>query len=294
MGNKGIRYAIRDGFVGLKRHPMILLVSITTMFILLVLLGSYVVFALNANAIVKDAGEIPPIEIQFKVGTPEDVVVNLAQQFEDNNNIGEYKVMSPSDNMQDFKSLMEKDDLFDEFNYQDHIPWSILLRLRDPKLGDAFKAEVMQYPGVYDVMMETALMKTLEQAINSVNIFSVVVFIILLFVTVFVINNMIKMIALSRSNELSIMKTMGATDAYIRIPFIIEGVFVALIASIMAIAIIFIGYAYILNSQTGGFIAESLLPFMGIIFPVILSVLLFSLFVGTLTSALSVKKYIQV
>ncbi len=294
MGNKGLRYAIRDGFVGLKRHPLILLVSITTMFIMLVLLGAFVIFAVNANQILQEAGEIPPIEIQFEVGVDPNLVVGLAEQFEDNPNIVEYKVMSPEDNMDDFMELIEKDELFDEFDFKQHIPWSILLRLSDPKLGGAFHDEVIGYPGVYDVMMETALMQTLETAIQSVSVVSMVVFAVLVFVSILVINNMIKVIALSRSTELSIMKTMGATDLYIRIPFIIEGLFVSLVASAVSLLVLFLSYNILLRNVSAGFIAKSLLPLQAILWPAIIAVTAFAVFIGGITSALSVKRYIQV
>ncbi len=294
MGNKGLRYAIRDGFIGLKRHPMVLILSITTMFIMLSLLAAFVVFAFNANAVLKEAGEIPPVEIQFELGVNPDMVVNLAEQFEQNDNIVEYKVMSPADNMEDFIKLMDKDGLFDEFNYEDHIPWTILLRLKDPQLGQAFKAEVLQYPGVYDVMMETALMSSLESAIQTVSLLSLLVFFILLIVSVMVINNMIRIIALSRANELSIMKTMGATDLYIRIPFVIEGLFVSLLASILSIAVILSAYNILLNRLKAGFISDSLLTVGQVALPVVLVVLVLAVLVGGLTSYLSVKRYIRV
>ncbi|MDO5033523.1 MAG: permease-like cell division protein FtsX [Eubacteriales bacterium] len=294
MGNKGLRYAIRDGFTGLKRHPMVLILSITTMFIMLSLLAAFVVFAYNANIVLKEAGEIPPVEIQFQLGVSQDSVVNLAKQFEDNENIVEYKVMSPADNMSDFMDLMGKEGLFDEFNYEDHIPWTILLRLGDPTLGQAFKNEVMQYPGVYDVMMETALMSTLQSAIQTVSLVSILVFLILFIVSVMVINNMIRIIALSRSNELSIMKTMGATDLYIRIPFVIEGLFVSLLASILSVTAILLAYHFVLNSLAAGFISDSLLPLGQLVLPVVLVVVLLALLVGGLTSFFSVKRYIRV
>ena len=294
MGNKGLRYAISDGFIGLKRHPMVLILSITTMLIMLSLLASFVVFAFNANAVLKEAGEIPPVEIQFELGVDSESVVNLAKQFDANENIVEYKVMSPADNMADFIKLMDKDGLFDEFDYEKHIPWTILLRLKDPQLGQAFKSEVMQYPGVYDVMMETALMSTLESAIQTVSLVSFVVFLVLLIVSVMVINNMIRIIALSRSNELSIMKTMGATDLYIHIPFVIEGLFVSLMSSILSLAVILSAYHFLLEKISAGFIADSLLPVSQLALPVIFVVLILGLLVGGLTSYFSVKRYIRV
>lgn len=294
MGNKGLRYAIRDGFVGMRRHPLIILVSVTTMLFMLILLGAFVVFAMNANYALKKAGETPPVEVQFAVGSDPDLVVRLAQQFEDNPNIVEYKVMSPEDNIEDFKQRIDKPELFDEFDYSKHIPWTILLRLKDPQLGSSFREEVLRYPGVYDVVMETALMQTLESSIRDVSLFSFVVFVVLLIITILVINNMIRMIALSRSGELYIMKTVGATDRYIRIPFIVEGLFVSLISSILAFVLVLVIYQMLLNRSGHTGIFSELLPLSSVVLPTVAAVVLFALLLGGTTSALSVKRHIRV
>lgn len=293
MGNKGLRYAIRDGFVGLRRHPLIILVAITTMFIVFFLLGAFIMFALNANHLLQEAGETPPVEVQFEVGVDPSLVQNLALQFDANDNIVEYKVMSPEDNMKDFIELMDKEGLFDEFDYRQHIPWTILLRLSDPQLGPAFKDAVMSTPGVYDVMMETSLMQTLQKAIRGVSLVSAIVFAILLFVCILVISNMVRMIALSRSNELSIMKAMGATDLYIRIPFVIQGVFLGLVAALISLALLSVGYRFLLE-QRDNIIGGSLLPLANVAGPAILVVVIFSIIISSLTSSLSVRRYIQV
>lgn len=293
MGNKGLRYAIRDGFVGLRRHPLIILVAITTMFIVFFLLGAFIMFALNANHLLQEAGETPPVEVQFEVGVDPSLVQNLALQFDANDNIVEYKVMSPEDNMKDFIELMDKEGLFDEFDYRQHIPWTILLRLSDPQLGPAFKDAVMSTPGVYDVMMETSLMQTLQKAIRGVSLVSAIVFAILLFVCILVISNMVRMIALSRSNELSIMKAMGATDLYIRIPFVIQGVFLGLVAALISLALLSVGYRFLLE-QRDNIIGGSLLPLANVAGPAILVVVVFSIIISSLTSSLSVRRYIQV
>lgn len=293
MGNKGLKYAIRDGFVGLRRHPLIILVAITTMFIVFFLLGAFIMFALNANHLLKEAGETPPVEVQFEVGVDPNVVQNLAEQFASNENIVEYKLMSPEDNMKDFIDLMDKEGLFDEFDYTQHIPWTILLRLSNPQLGPAFKEAVMATPGVYDVMMEASLMQTLQKAIRGVSLVSAIVFAVLLFVCILVISNMVRMIALSRSNELSIMKAVGATDLYIRIPFIIQGVFLGLVAALISIALLSVGYRFLLQ-QKDNIIGGSLLPLANVAGSAILIVVVFAILISGVTSSLSVRRYIQV
>lgn len=294
MGNKGLRFAFRDGFKNLIRHPLILLASISTMVLMLILLGAFVLFSLNSAHLLKQAGERPPVEIQFEVGADENLVRALDQKLSENALIVEHKLMSPAENMEFFKERMGKDEFFDDFDYRAHIPWTILLRLSDPALGASFKDEIMKYPGVYDVMMETSLMNLLQEANQKVSIVSAVLFPFFCLITVLIMSNMVRMIALARATEISIMKTMGATDSYIRIPFIVEGLFVAFVSTFMTLLILLLGYQALTGRLQGGAGALHFLSLSRLILPLLIVLLLVSVIVASLTSVLSVRRYVQV
>ncbi len=294
MGNKGLRFAFRDGFKNLIRHPLILLASISTMVLMLILLGAFVLFSLNSAHLLKQAGERPPVEIQFEVGADENLVRALDQKLSENALIVEHKLMSPAENMEFFKERMGKDEFFDDFDYRAHIPWTILLRLSDPALGASFKDEIMKYPGVYDVMMETSLMNLLQEANQKVSIVSAVLFPFFCLITVLIMSNMVRMIALARATEISIMKTMGATDSYIRIPFIVEGLFVAFVSTFMTLLILLLGYQALTGRLQGGAGALHFLSLTRLILPLLIVLLLVSVIVASLTSVLSVRRYVQV
>lgn len=294
MGNKGLRFAFRDGFKNLIRHPLILLASISTMVLMLILLGAFVLFSLNSAHLLKQAGERPPVEIQFEVGADENLVRALDQKLSENALIVEHKLMSPAENMEFFKERMGKDEFFDDFDYRAHIPWTILLRLSDPALGASFKDEIMKYPGVYDVMMETSLMNLLQEANQKVSIVSAVLFPFFCLITVLIMSNMVRMIALARATEISIMKTMGATDSYIRIPFIVEGLFVAFVSTFMTLLILLLAYQALTGRLQGGAGALHFLSLTRLILPLLIVLLLVSVIVASLTSVLSVRRYVQV
>lgn len=294
MGNKGLRYAVRDGFVNLGRHPLILAASITTMFLMLSLLGFFMLFAMNITEGIHQAGKQPPVEIQFAVGTSEELVRGLETQLQQNEHVVEVRVLSPEENLQDFQQKVGKSEFFEEFDYRQHIPWTILTRLDDPALGEAFLEETLKFPGVYDVLMQSALMQTLNQANRLVTGFSAVMVPILMLIVILIISNMIRLSALSRSTELAIMKTMGATNRYIRIPYEIEGAFVGVVASTMAVLVISLGYAALQTSFLPIESMVSLLPLSRVFLPVSVCLVGVALFVGVLTSALSIRRYIKV
>ena len=90
--------------------------------------------------------------------------------------------------------------------------------------------------------MEDELMKMLNQLLHGVTTVSIVVLLVLALITVFIISNMIRIAALARAHEINIMKFIGATNAYIRIPFIIQGMVVGFAGSALSSLIFGFGY----------------------------------------------------
>lgn len=297
MGHKGLRYAVQDGFVNLKRHPIVLLASITTMFLMLLILGVYMVFAANVLHLLERAGQQPAVEIQFMVGAAEADVQNLARQFADNPKVIEYQVLSPQENIRDFQDKLGKTELFEDFDFEAWIPWTIRVRLDDPALAPVLAEECLYYPGVEDVQMAQDWMAFLEQTMERVSWSSLLVFLALSAIAVFIISNMIRIAALSRASELSIMKYVGATDRYIAIPFIIEGLAVGMIAAFLASVAILFMYRLIWGRFMTG-VAEDF-PYrllgMGQVLPLVfLCSFLVGSLLGGVTSAVSIRKYIRV
>ena len=90
------------------------------------------------------------------------------------------------------------------------------------------------------------------------------------------------------------MKTMGATDSYIRIPFIVEGLFVAFVSTFMTLLILLLGYQALTGRLQGGAGALHFLSLSRLILPLLIVLLLVSVIVASLTSVLSVRRYVQV
>lgn len=294
--SKGLRYAFRDGFVSLKRHPLILLASITTMTLMLFLLAVFMAFAMNVTNLIKIAGQQPPIEIQFKQDAADGEITVILESLYQDDRVVENILISPEENFERFKEQLGKDELFSDFDYLQYIPYTITVRLSDPALGEQFYEDYANLPGVREVQMEAQVMSFLQQAIRSVSIASLLIFIALGVISSFIISNMVRVAALSRSVEISIMKYMGATNRYIRIPFIVEGVVVGLVSALLATLLAVFAYEGILLRWDPDLATSSFrLMYMGEILPSILLVTFaVGIILGGVSSGLSVKKYVQV
>ncbi len=294
--SKGLRYAFRDGFVSLKRHPLILLASITTMTLMLFLIAVFMMFAMNVTHLIRIAGQQPPIEIQFAQEAADGEITVVLESLYEDERVVETVLISPEENFERFKEQLGKDELFADFDYMQYIPYTITVRLADPALGEQFFEDYDGLPGIREVMMEAEVMSFLQRTIRSVSIASALIFIALGVISSFIISNMVRVAALSRSVEISIMKYMGATNRYIRIPFIVEGVVVGLVSALLATLLAVFAYEAVLLRWDPDLATSSFrLLYMGDVLP---GVLLVTFAVGTVlggvSSGLSVKKYVQV
>ncbi len=152
-------------------------------------------------------------------------------------------------------------------------------------------------PGVRKVDLELSVMRFLSQAIVWVNYATLIAFIVLGVITFFIISNMVRVAVFARGEEISIMKYVGATNSYIRVPYIIEGALVGLAGATLAWLLIYLGYTRLFDILMEGVKPTDILAMVDperIARQIILLNLLVGIGVGSLGSAIAVRRHIAV
>ncbi len=291
-----LRHSLSEGFNNLVRHPLVTLASITTIALMLFLLGAFTLFSVNARQMMTRAGEQPPVEITLEIGVSEDQIEAIEADLAANVNVREYTLYTPEQNFDTFKANLGKDELFSDFSAE-YIPYTFAIRLHDPAGSADFKAHTEGLPGVRKVDIELKVMQFLTKAIRWVNFATLAAFVVLGVVTFFIISNMVRVAVFARGDEISIMKYVGATNWYIRVPYILEGAVTGLLGGSLAWLT-----AYVIYSQIYDTVMPNTLPsdVLAMIAPADLAslVLLLNLGlgigIGALGSAVSVRRYIKV
>lgn len=293
------RYAFKAGFQGLRRHPLLSIAAITTLSLMLFLISIFAALSMNANHLSKVASQQPPIEITMQVNATREEIVNLAEFLQGHEYIEDIQVNTPEDNFEQFKQDMGKEELWKDFNYLLYIPYTFSIRLTEPSYSQTFGEEVRGFSGVKEVLMESELMTMLDSVKGWTRRVGVIMFVILAVSASVVMANTVRIAALSRSKEIHIMKYVGSTKAFIRTPFIIEGVVIgltgALVASVAAI-LIYGRIAARLNPASAVFDESQfmLLPANRMALVVFLVNLVTGIALTMLVSAISVRKYAKV
>ena len=297
MSIKTFLNSIREGFSSIKRHPFVTIASITTILLMLMILSIFFIFSVNARMITKKLGQQAPIEVYMKLNVTEDELAQTEQLILADTRIIESVKRSPEENYNNFKSnLGDSQSILDEFDYNMYLPYTFSVRISDPSLADDVVARLGTLPGVSKVSTESKVMDVLDRSGRYVNIGTVATFVLLFVIALFIISTMVRISVYSRANEIEIMKFVGATNSYIRMPYIVEGALIGLISAICSWAVTMALYAAVYrkimtNIDPTSFYA--ILPVRAVIWWVLVLALFTGILIGSIGSGISVRKYIK-
>lgn len=298
MSIKTFFNSVKEGFTGIKRHPFVTIATFTTILLMLIILSIFLVFSINARAIMKKLGQQPPIEVYMKLQVSQDELSATEEIIASDSNILEYVRRSPEENYYNFKAnLGDSQSILDQFDYNMYLPYTFSVRIVDPSLSDEVLAKLETLPGVAKVSHESRVMDVLEKAEKYVNLGTVVASIFLFVITLFIISTMVRISVYSRSDEIEIMKFVGATNTYIRMPYVIEGAMIGLFSAIGAWGITIVTYRLIYGRVMTNVALDSfyaLIPTRSLMWVVMTIILLTGVLIGGIGSGISVRKYIRV
>ena len=180
------------------------------------------------------------------------------------------------------------------------LPNTYIIQLEDVSKSEEVIKQINTFEGVEDVQYYKDAVNSLIKIADFIKKGGAAMIIILLLISVFIISNTIKITVLNRNKEIELMQYIGATNGYVRGPFMIEGIMLGLIGSLVAILIISLGYNYIINYLAGRYVA--LLSGMSgymvgvemILNDLIIIFLTIGIGIGILGSLISLKKFLSV
>ena len=298
MTGRAFINSIREGFRGIIRHPLVTIASISTIMLMLVIMGAFYMFSVNARTIMTKLSQRPPVEVYMKLQCSEEERAFVTEQLASNPNILEYTMATPEENYLSFKSnLGSSASILDDFDYDLYLPYTFSIRLSDPGIANEVCAEIATYTGVSKVAQESSVMNFLTRASRIVNITTAVSFVVLFVIALFIISNMVRISVYSRASEIEIMKFVGATNNYIRLPYITEGAIVGLFSAICSWAITILVYHQVYMKAMSSINIESfyaLASTRSVMWHNLVILVVMGLIIGAVGSGISVRNYIKV
>ena len=287
---------LREGFIGVKRHFGMAFSASSAVTITLLLVGVFAVFAINMAYLTQEIEQSISLValIDYDVTDPS-AITNMKTKIE---------AMEEVDRV----IYRTKDEEFDFYNeeYPEMVEFSEYYRQDNP-FHDAFLIYVIDGSDMGNVKTNVAKMDgidsvqdggnntyTLINILHTIRNAGGILILALVALAVYLIYNTIKITIATRKDEIWIMRNVGAKNSYIRAPFLVEGVVIAIIGSILPIGLIVYGY-YKLYTMTGGVLAGviTLVPVMPFVLYMAGALLVIGVFVGFMGSYISVCKYLR-
>ncbi len=300
MSKYSFSYFISQSFKGLWRNGVMSLASILVLMSCLVVMGSFSLLVYNINVNLENVGALNEIVVFCDEDYTEEQISEIGRQIRLLDNVDEENVVhiTKEDAMEqtreDYRGT-EYEVLFEEMDERGTNPFrdSYVIPYEDNAQVSTLEYQLGQIEGVAKIECRADLAETVENLKNGI-IFVFMWFLAILFVvSLFVIINTIKLAVFARRQEISIMRYVGATKAFITLPFVFEGILIGIIASGVAYLIQWYVYSYIDKLITQDYGLISIVGFSELNTYVILGFLAVGVFTGIVGSMISLSKYLK-
>ncbi|WP_242837144.1 permease-like cell division protein FtsX [Eubacterium xylanophilum] len=295
-------YCFNQGIKSLKRNRMFTLASVGTISACLLLFGVFYFITSNFQNMISEIESTVGLTVFFEEGASKGQIDSIGNAIKLRKEVDNVKFISAEEAWEKFSEENFKDnkELLDSFSgdnpLEDSASYQVSLK------NVATQEEVAKYietiEGVRSVKRSEDTAKGLENANKMVSYVSVVLIVILLLVSIFLINSTISAGIEVRRQEIEIMRLMGASDFFIRAPFMVEGIVIGFIGAIAPVIVLLIAYkavtAYLLSKYEGLLKWLSFLS-MGEVFSILIPVcFLIGVGIGFLGSYITVRRHISV
>lgn len=301
MRASSFRYLIKTGVKNLWNNRMMTIASVGTLIACLLIVGFAVLFSINVDSIVEYMGQQNEIVVFMELDTPEEYMSVMKDDLAEMDGLGTITYISRQQAFEDYKAkLGDKADILDGMEDNHYLPASFRAKILDPEKVDILMTSIRRMDYVNEVQAPTDLAKTLVSVRKMVNTLGGAVIAALVAVSLVIITNTIRASVFNRRKEINIMKYVGATNSFIRIPFLVEGVLLGVIAAVVAYLAIWGGYTVFLNAMSTessswlSSITQHVVPFRQVSGKLMLWFLVAGILTGGLGSTFSMRGHLKV
>ncbi len=287
-------YLIKEGFKNIWNNRMMSLASIVVLVSCLIITGSAILISMNVNNLIDSIGDDNEITVYLDLEMSDIDSIRLGSEISKINNIESYTFYSKDEALKQYETTLGN--LYESMQ-GDGNPFgnAYKIKLTDlSKYNETIK-QLNKIKGVDYISDLSDIARQLTKLNHFVAFVGFWIVLILGVVTLFIISNTIKITMYSRRFEISIMKSVGATNSFVRIPFIIEAMTIGFLAGVVSSVIILSIYNPICDAATGiiRFISTAIIPLEDIWLPMTLAFSGTGILIGALGGFISITKYLR-
>ena len=290
-------YLIKEGYENLKKHGS---KTFSTMLIIcatMLVLGIFMILFTNVNKNVETVKVEQGIQAFIEDTATDADIEYIKDAIKKIDGVGEIRYISKDEAYEDAKNVFKDQEYFLEgLDKVQIFPASYVVKFADIEKADNIKSQIEKIDGIYKVKYNSSTINAVISISRIANIFLLGIGVVLLVVSIFIISNTIKLAVYSNKREIFIMRYIGATNKFIKKPFVIEGAIMGIVSALISFMLISIAYVVIyaripkVGSSLGVF---GFIPYTSLWWMILAIYIVLGLFIGILGSSISIKKYLK-
>ena len=291
-------YLIKEGFRSTFKQKKMTSASIIIMCATMFIFGLFFVIGENVNSVVEQLESQQGIQIFIDEDATDEEVESLGNKIKAINGVNKVTFVSKEDALNSMKTTLGDESLFEGWDEENPFPASYFVTLTDLSLNEQVQSEIMKLDSVDEIASENTTINRLRSLGNGIQITTIIILALLIVISIFIISYTIKLTVHARRREISIMKYVGATNSFIRGPFIVEGIIIGVISAIITLVILGLAYNGVMANIGDSVLIQEmgfgLLSFSQMFYLVLTVYLILGVGIGVLGSAISMRKYLKV
>ncbi len=285
-----VKYLFSEGFKNVWKNWMMSTASIGVLLLCLLLTGASALLSINISNTLNTIEAQNVIKVYLKDEIDREKALQLGEVLKSVDNVAVCEFYSKEQAVEKFKD--ELGSAFESMKESNPLPDAYKVSLSDISKYEETVNKIKAIDGVDTVVNRSELFEKLTKFDKFVSLAGIILVVVLALVSLFIISNTIRLTMYNRRFEISIMKSVGATDWFVRIPFMVEGVIIGIIAAAISSVTLKFFYDFVSKCIKKN-ISFFSTPFSDVSLPLFLSFLLAGILFGLIGGLISISKYLK-
>ena len=295
MKINNISYLLKEGFRGIFTHGFMSFAAVCVTVACLIIVGSFSLLMYNVNIMVEELNKTNEILVFIDETLSDAEAKSVGTKINVIENVHQATFVTREEALENFVADHQDSTAFNGVAAED-LRHRFVVVLQDNKQISQTVAQIRQISGVADIRAEYELAEGFSTMENVIRIVSVAIISVLLVVSLLIISNTVKLAMYDRRDEIAIMKMVGATNGFIRLPFVVEGFTLGMMGALLAFGLEWLMYDALAGrvSRADTLQLFTFVPFQQLLYPMIAVFCFAGLFVGIVGSWTSIRKFLDV
>ena len=295
MKLNNIGYLLKEGFKGIFSHGFMSFAAVCVTVACLIIVGSFSILAYNLDVMVEELNKTSEILVYVDAELSDAEARSIGTKINLLDNVLQSTFVSREEALEDFIADHDGDSAFAGVQASD-LRHRYVVSLEDNLKMKQTDEQLKQLPGVAKTNAAYELAEGFSTIQSVLHVVSYAIIAVLLVISLLIISNTVKLAMYDRKDEIAIMKMVGATNGFIRLPFIVEGFSLGMMGAILAFGLEWVGYDALVEKIGGVDSLQlfSFVPFDELLIPMVATFGAAGMFVGIVGSWTSIRKFMDV